>query len=276
MNELIRIQGLHSRMNSVEILKGIDLSVNSGESLALVGPNGAGKTTLLRHLNGLLKPSAGTVIVDGMDTRRAGASRFARLVGFLFQNPDHQIIAGSVRAEIEFGLVHTGIARDEHRDRVASASASLGLSKYLDADPFSLSRALRQRVALASVLALSPKVLVLDEPTSSQDERGAELIMKVAESLNASGTTIILVSHDMELIARFSKRVIVLVEGEVEADREVHATFRDERLLMKAGLSTLGAYRMASALGIAFEKSQPLTAATLAGRLGSMLAGANT
>lgn len=247
---LIHIEGLFARAGSFEILKGINLDIEAGEFVALLGPNGAGKTTLIKHFNGLRAPSAGTVIVDGMNTRQVKTSRLARSVGFLFQNPDHQIISNRVDDEIAFGLKQTGIPEPERGERVREAAATLGLSTLLDADPFTLSRALRQRVALASVLALKPKVLVLDEPTSSQDERGATRVMDVARELNAGGTTVILVSHDMELVARYARRAIVLVDGRVLADRGVHALFRDMQLLDAAGLSMPGAYRLAAALGI--------------------------
>ncbi len=253
---MIHIEGLVARAGAFEILKGIDLDIGAGEFVALLGPNGAGKTTLIKHFNGLRVPSAGSVTVDGMDTRRVKTSRLARSVGFLFQNPDHQIISNRVDGEIAFGLKQTGISEPERGERVREAAAILGLEGLLDADPFTLSRALRQRVALASVLALRPKVLVLDEPTSSQDERGATMVMEIARELNAGGTTVIFVSHDMELVARYARRALVLVDGRILADRSVHALFRDTQLLNAAGLSMPGAYRLAAALGIEPEEGR--------------------
>ncbi len=253
---MIHIEGLVARAGAFEILKGIDLDIESGEFVALLGPNGAGKTTLIKHFNGLRVPSAGSVMVDGMDTRRVKTSRLARSVGFLFQNPDHQIISNRIDDEIAFGLKQTGIPEPERGERVREAAAILGLEGLLDADPFTLSRALRQRVALASVLALRPKVLVLDEPTSSQDERGATMVMEIARELNAGGTTVIFVSHDMELVARYARRALVLVDGRILADRSVHALFRDTQPLNAAGLSMPGAYRLAATLGIEPEEGR--------------------
>jgi len=260
---MIQVRELVARAGAFEILKGIDLDIVPGEFVALLGPNGAGKTTLIKHFNGLRVPSAGSVVVDGMDTRRVKTSRLARSVGFLFQNPDHQIISNRVDDEIAFGLKQTGIPEAERGERVREAAATLGLAELLDADPFTLSRAFRQRVALASVLALRPKVLVLDEPTSSQDERGSTMIMEVARELNAGGTTVILVSHDMELVARYARRALVLVDGRLVADRSVHALFRDTQLLNAAGLSMPGAYRLAAALGIEPESGRQFLASTV-------------
>lgn len=247
---LIRMENVVARAGGAEILKGLSLSVVAGEFVALVGPNGAGKTTLLRHLNGLRKPNAGRVLIDGVDTRKGRTSELAKTVGFLFQNPDHQIVSSSVRAEIEFGLKHCGIPAAERPARIAEAAAAADVSALLDHDPFSLSRAARQRVALASVLAVGPRVLVLDEPTSSQDERGATLVMEVAAALNRRGTTVIMVSHDMELVARYARRALVLADGRLLADRDLDSLFSDEELLDHAGLSMPGAYRMARALGL--------------------------
>jgi energy-coupling factor transport system ATP-binding protein len=271
---MIQVRGLVARAGTFEILKGIDLDIGPGEFVALVGPNGAGKTTLIKHFNGLRVPSAGSVVVDGMDTRRVKTSRLARSVGFLFQNPDHQIISNRVDDEIAFGLRQTGIPEAERGERVREAAATLGLAELLEADPFTLSRAFRQRVALASVLALRPKVLVLDEPTSSQDERGSTMIMEVARELNDGGTTVILVSHDMELVARCARRALVLVDGRLVAGRSVHALFRDKQLLNAAGLSVPGAYRLAAALDIEPESGRQFVAATVVEAVRRRLPGA--
>jgi energy-coupling factor transport system ATP-binding protein len=257
--DMIKIDDLHYNAYRTEILKGIDLSVQAGEFIALVGPNGAGKTTLLRHINGLLKPASGTVTVNGLDTRKARTSELARTVGFLFQNPDHQIISNRLRDEIRFGLKYTGVPHAQWDERIREAAGSVGLEGLLDSDPFMLSRPLRQRLALASVLALRPRVLVLDEPTSAQDERGATVVMDIARSLNEQGVTIILVSHDMELVARYATRAVGLVDGRVAFDGSVHDLFSDDETLDLAGLTKPGAYRMIEALGIDIDMSLTVT-----------------
>jgi energy-coupling factor transport system ATP-binding protein len=258
-SDMIKIENLHYSAWKTEILRGIGLSVRAGEFIALVGPNGAGKTTLLRHINGLRKPASGTVRVNGLDTRKARTSELARTVGFLFQNPDHQIISNRVRDEIRFGLKHTGVAHAQRDERVLEAAASVGLEELLDSDPFTLPRPLRQRVALASVLALRPRILVLDEPTSAQDENGALMIMNIARTLNIQGVTVILVSHDMELVARYARRAVALGDGRVGFDGSPHELFSADEPRELAGLTTPGAYRMTGALGLLIDSSGPLT-----------------
>lgn len=271
--EIIKISDLHFRIGRTEILKGINLSVQAGEFMALVGPNGAGKTTLLRHINGLRKPSAGTVIVNDQDTRRARTSELARTVGFLFQNPDHQIISNHLEDEIRFGLKHTGVPHSQWEERIREAAESVELSHMLDSDPFTLSRSMRQRVALASVLALRPGILVLDEPTSAQDEKSATKIMETAQRLNCDGVTVILVSHDMELVSRYATRAVVLVEGRMISDSPVHDLFRNDKIMEHAGLSKPGAYRISDALGLKIEPGSPATADTLVSALKLALSG---
>ncbi|MGB9859955.1 MAG: energy-coupling factor ABC transporter ATP-binding protein, partial [Moorellaceae bacterium] len=151
--------------NGVQVLRDISFHINKGEFVALIGQNGAGKTTLLKHFNGLLKPTSGRLMIGGLDTRRAKVVELARKVGFLFQNPDHQIFLPTVKEEIAFGPKNLGLKGPELRSRVEEAAALVGLTPYLDASPLQLSKGQRQRVALAAVLSMRPEVLVLDEPT---------------------------------------------------------------------------------------------------------------
>lgn len=246
---MIRIENLSASMRKAEILSAISARVGAGEFVALVGPNGAGKTTLLKHLNGLLKPTAGTVTVGGADTKKTKTSELARRVGFLFQNPDQQILCATVREEISFGLKHCGVPKGEWATRIAGATAITGLSDKLDADPLLLTRSRRQRVALASVLATKPDILVLDEPTSAQDDAETRRVMEIALGLTKAGKTVILVSHDMELVARYATRVLVLVGGRLVADCAPDRLFADAQLLKKAALAKPGLHRLADALG---------------------------
>ena len=246
---MIRIENLSTSIRKTEILRNISVHIRAGEFVALVGPNGAGKTTLLKHLNGLLKPTAGTVAIAGTLTRKAKTSELARKVGFLFQNPDQQILCQTVREEISFGLKHCGVPRNEWEARVAEAAKFTGLEDKLDADPLLLTRSKRQRVALASVLATKPEVLVLDEPTSAQDAAETTRIMEIARSLAERGTTVILVSHDMELVSRYAGRALVLVKGRLAADLTPSELFADGELLEKAALSCPGLHRLAREIG---------------------------
>lgn len=246
----IDIQGLSARIRKTQILSDLSFKAGSGEFIALVGPNGAGKTTLLKHLNGLLKPSQGRVLVGGLDTRRAKTSLLARKVGFLFQNPDRQILCSTVKAEIEFGLKHCGIKAEEWPSRIASACAMVGLAAETSADPLMLPRNQRQRLALASVVATDPDILVLDEPTSAQDERETLRVMDLAKGLCKKGKLVILVSHDMEIVSRYASRVLALIDGRLSFDGAPEALFSDSGLLAKARLLMPGLTRLSLALGI--------------------------
>ncbi len=271
---MIRIENLSASIRKTPILSDIGARVGKGEFVALVGPNGAGKTTLLKHLNGLLKPTKGSVTIAGADTRKAKTSHLARRVGFLFQNPDQQILCMTVREEIRFGLKHTEVPRAEWDGRTESAAALTGLAKKLDADPLLLTRSRRQRVALASVLATGPEILVLDEPTSAQDEVETTRVMEIAQGLVRAGKTVILVSHDMELVSRYATRALVLVGGKLVADLEPARLFADDELLARASLSKPGLHRLAESLGYSRmgEGQGPLSVCELADFVESTLA----
>ncbi len=254
---MIRVEGLTAVIKKTTILRDVSLSVSGGEFVAVVGPNGAGKTTLLKHLNGLIKPTSGTVSIDGLDTRKTATSVLARSVGFLFQNPDRQILCASVREEIRFGLKHCGVPKDEWDDRVAEAARLAGLSGKLDADPLMLTRSRRQRVALASVLATKPRILVLDEPTSAQDESETERVMAAARGICERGGTVLLVTHDMELVARHASRVIAIVEGEVARDAPPEEFFSDVGFLSRARLSEPSVFALARKLSLDLRSLGP-------------------
>jgi energy-coupling factor transport system ATP-binding protein len=212
----------------------VSFGISPGEFAALLGENGAGKSTLCRLSNGLLKPSSGTVKVCGHDVTRTKTSVIARGVGFLFQNPDRQLCRNTVREEISLGLEYT-IADPSTRRRRCEETLEL-FSLDGDLDPFSLSRGERQRVALASVLAPMPRLLILDEPTTGLDYRECMTTMGIVSRLNEEGTTIIMVSHDMEVVADFAGRALVLSGGSLIADGPVREIMRDRRVLDEASL----------------------------------------
>ncbi len=233
------------------ILNNINLSVKKGEFVAIVGRNGAGKTTLMKLLNGLLKPTSGIVTIANLNTSVTRTSELARHVGFLFQNPDRQICRNTVKAEIEFGLkcILTDSADIEKRCR--STIEKFGLTA--DKDPFSLSRGERQKVALASVLALSPEILVLDEPTTGLDYKECMHIMETINELNLNGTTVVMVCHDMELIADFVQRIIVVGEGRILADDICRRVMSQTDILKDASLAPPQIAELAIRLGKGFE-----------------------
>jgi energy-coupling factor transport system ATP-binding protein len=206
------------RDGGVRALNGVDLRIGPGERVALIGQNGSGKTTLVRHLNGLLRPTEGRVTVDGTDASRLTVAQLASRVGLVFQDPDRQIFAGSVRAEVEFGPRNLGRSGPALRDAVSSALDATGLGGEEATNPYDLGQSRRKLLALASVLAMRTPVLVLDEPTTGQDARGVERVRSVVETVAAEGRTVMAISHDMRFVAETFARVIVMRGGRVIMD----------------------------------------------------------
>lgn len=223
--------------NGSQVLHDISFTVKKGEFVALIGQNGAGKTTLLKQFNGLLKPSAGDVFVGGQNTKETTTGNLARQVGYLFQNPDHQIFMPTVEKEIGFGPRNLGFSKPEIDQRVQEAAEQVGLIRVLGENPLFLSKGQRQRVAFASLLSMRPEVMVLDEPTTGQDYREGIEIMEMVKNLNRQGHTIIFVTHDMELVAQYADRVVVLSQGRVLADDTSRNVFYQPALLHQTKLT---------------------------------------
>lgn len=205
-------------------IEGIDLAVHAGEILAVVGQNGAGKTTFTKLLNGLIKPSAGVVRIAGLDTRTTPVSALASHAATLFQNPDRQLCRNTVVEEISFGLELQGAPADAARERARQVAATFGLPE--NASPFNLSRGQRQMVALASVVALEPELIILDEPTSGLDYRECMTVMETVRQRALDGAAVVMVCHDMEVVSDFADTLAVMAEGrliEVGPSREVFA-----------------------------------------------------
>ena len=226
MTEL-RVEGLVHIFpdGDVRALDGVDLRIGGGERVALIGQNGSGKTTLVRHLNGLLRPTAGRVLVDGIDAARVTVAQLATRVGLVFQDPDRPIFAGSVRAEVEFGPRNVGRGGGELRRAIEAALDATGLAGEERANPYDLGGSRRKLLALASVLAMRTPVLVLDEPTTGQDARGIERVRSVIESVAGEGRTVIAISHDMRFVAEAFNRAIVLRAGRVILDGPPETVF---------------------------------------------------
>ncbi len=219
MPELQAIDLVHVyREGAVRALDGVSLRIGAGERVAIVGQNGSGKTTLVRHLNGLLRPTSGRVTIDGVDASELTVAQLAARVGLVFQDPDRQIFAGSVRAEVEFGPRNLGRRRAELRSAIGRALDAAGLAGEERTNPYDLGQSRRKLLALASVLAMETGVLVLDEPTTGQDGRGIERIRQVVERVAEGGRTVIAISHDMRFVAESFERVIVMRDGRVTLD----------------------------------------------------------
>ena len=231
------------------ILNGINFHIGKGEMVALIGQNGAGKSTLLRQLNGLSKPTKGKVTVAGLDTGAALVSEMAMHIGYLFQNPDHQIFCQTVKDEIEFGMKNIGLSAGEMTRRTEKTAALLGLDGKMEVHPFNLSRGERQRVALAGVLAVEPEVLVLDEPTTGQDYVECVEIMNIVRDANKSGTTVLMVSHDMEVVLDYADRTLLMLDGRIIDDGRTRNVLRRKAALERTGLKPPQIIELALTLG---------------------------
>ena len=232
-----------------QALRDVTLTVREGEFVVLLGENGSGKSTLAKHLNGLLSPTAGTVRIGGRDTRGAPVQELAAQVGYLFQNPDHQIFSSTVREEVAFGPRNLGASEHDVEARVAEALAVTELAGWEERDPFVLTKGERQRVALASVLACRPRVIVFDEPTTGLDGIQQRAMMELLARLNAEGTTVIVITHCTWAAAEYAHRALVLDEGRLAADSSVREVFGDEQLLKGTGQVAPDVARVSEALG---------------------------
>ncbi len=219
-------------------LTDVNLEIHEGEFLALIGQNGSGKTTLSKCLNGLLKPTQGDVIVDGLNSKTTPIVQMVKRVGYVFQNPDHQLFNSTCWDEIAYGPRNILLPEDEVKERVIEAARVVGLPEaYFESHPFFLSKGLRQRVAIASILALRPKVIIVDEPTTGQDARQSFEIMEFLKDLNENhGHTIIIITHDMPIVAHYARRVVVMGLGRVLADGPTAEVFKQHEVLAQTHL----------------------------------------
>lgn len=219
---------------SLPILKGVSFTIRDGEFVAFVGTNGAGKSTTMRLINGLLKPDAGQVLIDGVPTTDLRTSELARRVGFLFQNPDSQICCNTVREELLFGFKALGADGPDADARVQDIIEEFHFNA--DDDPFLLNRGARQLLALASIVVLAPPVVVLDEPTTGLDYRECVKVMDIIRRIHERGTTVVMVCHDMEVVADYAERCIVMSGGTVVDDAPTFDVLRDRDTLERASL----------------------------------------
>jgi len=234
-------------------LNDISFTVQKGEFVGIVGHTGSGKSTLVQHLNGLLKPSSGQVLIDGEDLNGEKVNRRAlrQRIGLVFQYPEYQLFEESVARDIAFGPKNQGLSAEEidRRVRKAMESVHLDYEKYAEKSPFELSGGQMRRVAIAGVLAMEPEVLILDEPTAGLDPRGRDRILSMLEELQArDGTTILMVSHSMEDMARLASRLLVISEGRLAADGTPRELFSRPELMTSLGLDVPEAARLCAVL----------------------------
>lgn len=231
------------------VLRGITFTLHQGEILAIVGQNGSGKTTLVKHFNGLLRPFQGEVIVNGESVKKKSVAEMARQVGYVFQNPDHQIFADTVFDEVEFGLKNLGVPEPERKARVLNVLNETNLRQYENTHPAALSGGEKQRLALASVLVMNPSILILDEPTTGLDLKSSRSIISLVKNLHHQNHTVILVTHDMNLVAEMAQRILILREGKLVADGIPHAIFADHELLRENFLEEPQITRLSKMMG---------------------------
>ena len=239
----------YSYPDADEVLTGIELQIREGEFVAIIGQNGSGKTTLAKHFNGLLRPSGGSIRCLGRDAVEMNVSELGKTVGYVFQNPDHQIFATSVRDEITFGPKNYGLSQDEITVNVAHALEAVHLDGYEEDDPFSLTKGERQRVAVASVLACRPKVLILDEPTTGLDYPQQRSMMELLRGLNDAGHTIVVITHALWVVAEYAHRAIVMHNGHTVMDGSVREVFSQQDQLDSFGMKLPEIVKLGNMLG---------------------------
>lgn len=230
-------------------LEGVDLEIADNTYLGIIGQNGSGKTTLVKHFNGLLRPTEGRIEIFGRDASRASVGELAHLVGYVFQNPDHQIFCATTRGEIAFGPRNLGLGADRVRERVEDALIAFDLTAYADLPPAVLGYGLRRKVSIAAVYAMRPRLLILDEPTAGLDRRSADELMRLVDAMHAEGHTIVLVSHDMQLVATHCQQVLVMDEGRVLLEGPPEAVFAQGEALARASLAPPSVTALAQRLG---------------------------
>jgi cobalt transport protein ATP-binding subunit len=249
----VAIEGLvHRYPTGIEAVRGISLTIEPGEAVAILGQNGSGKTTLVKHLNGLLRPASGRVLLDGQETTGRSIAQLARTVGFVFQNPDEQLFERSVEREVAFGPRNLGVAAEEIGELVASSLAAVGLTDQRATNPYDLDLSRRKLVALAGVLAMNPAVLVLDEPTTGQDADGVQRVGSVVEAVRAVGRSVVAITHDMEFAGSHFTRIVVMRDGVIVADGPPEIVFAtaNRELLASTGLTPPPAARIAARMGL--------------------------
>lgn len=239
----------HRYPNGVLALQGATMTVRRGEFIAVVGQNGSGKTTLVKHFNGLLAPTGGQLKVMGTPTTGQSVLQLGRTVGYVFQNPDHQIFADTIAEEVGFGPRNHGLPAAEVNVRVKEALAAVGLEGRAEEDPFTVTKGERQRVAVASILATRPQVIILDEPTTGLDFKEQRKMMELVKQLNEAGHTIICVTHTMWVVAEYAQRTVVVKDGRIWMDGPTREVMARERELTEARLKPPQLVRISNRLG---------------------------
>lgn len=236
MTNIIEVEDLSFLYrDGTRALDGLSLSIQEGARVALLGPNGAGKSTLLLHLNGIHLAQKGMVRVMGQEITSKNEKWVRGIVGLVFQDPDDQVFSSTVREDVAFGPTNMRLAPAEIERRVNDALAAVKMEKYRDKAPYHLSYGQKKRVAIAGVLAMSPRVIILDEPVAYLDPRGKDVLMEILRRLNDSGTTEVIATHDVDLAAQWAQQVLVIKDGRILAQGDT-SLLADERVVREAEL----------------------------------------
>lgn len=247
----IEIKDLHHTYPAgVQALNGITLTIELGEQVAIVGQNGAGKTTLVKHLNGLLAPTSGSVLIGGWDTTKHQVAQLASRVGYVFQNPDEQLFTKTVHQEVSFGPKNLGYAADKVEALVEDAMTLAELSEHKNTNPYDLSPTWRKMVALASIIAMDTPIVIFDEPTTGQDAANIARMAHVIATLRERGKTVITITHDIDFCAENFERVIALSKGEVLLDGPANEVLGQEETLAQTYVDPPQLTRLGLRLGL--------------------------
>ncbi|MEE1128504.1 MAG: ATP-binding cassette domain-containing protein [Methanobrevibacter sp.] len=219
-------------------LKNVNIQVKKGEKIAIIGPNGAGKSTLFSHFNGLTEPTSGHVEIDGEKIvfEREELLKVRQKVGIVFQDPNDQLFAPTVKEDVAFGPMNLGLEYEEVKKRIAESLEMVGMSGFEDKTPHHLSGGQQKRVAIAGIVAMMPDIMILDEPTAGLDPEGVDKVLDILNKLNSEGMSIVISSHDIEMVNEFADRIFVLYDGEIIAQGDNHQIFSNKELLKKAHL----------------------------------------
>ncbi|WP_296884699.1 ATP-binding cassette domain-containing protein [uncultured Methanobrevibacter sp.] len=236
---MLEVQNIkYSYNNDYQALKGVSLKIEKGDMVALLGKNGAGKSTLFLHLNGIYQPDEGKVFIDGEELKydKKSLLKFRQKVGIVFQNPDDQIFAPTVEEDVAFGPLNLGLSMEEVQNRVEDALERVGMTGYEKTAPHHLSGGQKKRVAIAGILAMKPEIMVLDEPTAGLDPNGVTNLVKLLKELNAEGITILISTHEVNLVPDYANKAFVMVDGNLIAEGTPRDIFSQPDILKQANL----------------------------------------
>lgn len=226
--------------DGTQALKNINIEIEKGEKVAIIGPNGAGKSTLFSHFNGLTEPTSGCVKIEGkaISFKKDELLKVRQKVGIVFQDPNDQLFAPTVKEDIAFGPMNLGLSYGEVEKRVEDALKMVGMENYEDKTPHHLSGGQQKRIAIAGIIAMKPEIMILDEPTAGLDPDGVEKVLNIMNQLNKEGMTLIISSHDIDMISKYADKIFILYNGEIIESGNKNKIFSDMELLKKAHLRT--------------------------------------